>query len=779
MENFAELEITLFPLRTGGQVIAAAPAAPAAPLQGDYLIEMRFSDPSDLSRPTIERGRVTIPFDDFGTIEKTANPLATKDQAHGEKLAELLFNNPLLRSLVEEKRKILANRDQQTNQTTSLRIVLNLDPEAPELHCLHWESLRDYRDNKWLLTDQRIWFSRYLDCAYGDLPSLRPRRDLSAVVAVASPSDLTSDDNYFPGMPVLVAYANPNDPPLAMKGLTPVNVDIEIDRANTALAPAGLKSMKILARTVQDPTPVSLESLVSTLSNGDGYDILYLACHGALLIKNNVPTPLLLLEDKVTAKGQLVPAEDLVNRLRDIPPNKRPRLIFLASCQSAGTGAAPVGGAPDLDATYADQTADASSVLQAIGPRLAALGIPAVIAMQGNISMKTVETFMPAFFTALMANNGQVDKALTLARGAVQDRRDAWMPVLYLGLKDGRLWYVPSIVSGNENETDDQDVQQQRLDRLWNTLKDKYPTGQPAELTPIIGPGLSERILGSRRQFSSLWADRLKYPLEEYSREKLERVAFFLATSDNPDSARSNYRAELRDQLYDQYGAALTPDDKKLDVKSLLSKISSQVWDKDPNESLYRLASFNFPVYVTTAQDSLLTMALIKRGKQPQEFVCRWQSDADTQDMTDVVMDDPQHPVVFYLFGKLDQPNSLVLSLDDFLDYLIYVPRGKRIPEPIWRAIAQRTSLFLGYEMDDWGLRILIRGLLNSEVAGLFQGRMHVAVQVDPQNERVRSPALARQFLERYFNAVTNRFSVFWVRADDFIAEFDRQVQNN
>jgi hypothetical protein len=59
-----------------------------------------------------------------------------------------------------------------------------------------------------------------------------------------------------------------------------------------------------------------------------------------------------------------------------------------------------------------------------------------VIAMQGFITMATVEKMMPAFFGELL-RDGQIDRALAAARGKVRSRADAWMPALYTRLTAG------------------------------------------------------------------------------------------------------------------------------------------------------------------------------------------------------------------------------------------------------------------------------------------------------------------------------------------------------
>jgi len=77
--------------------------------------------------------------------------------------------------------------------------------------------------------------------------------------------------------------------------------------------------------------------------------------------------------------------------------------------------------------------------LGALGPLLAAAGVPAVIAMQGNIRMSTADRFMPQFLAEL-AKDGHIDRAMGKARGHILDCADYWMPALFMRLSDGLIW---------------------------------------------------------------------------------------------------------------------------------------------------------------------------------------------------------------------------------------------------------------------------------------------------------------------------------------------------
>ena len=101
--------------------------------------------------------------------------------------------------------------------------------------------------------------------------------------------------------------------------------------------------------------------------------------------------------------------------------SRLPRLVFLASCQSAGP--VTTGGAR-TPARWPRS-----------GPRLAEAGVPAVVAMQGNIAMITAAGSPRP--SSELHEDGRVDRATAVARAAVRERPDRWVPVLFIRLKSG------------------------------------------------------------------------------------------------------------------------------------------------------------------------------------------------------------------------------------------------------------------------------------------------------------------------------------------------------
>jgi tetratricopeptide (TPR) repeat protein len=265
-----------------------------------------------------------------------------------------------------------------------LRLRLRLDANDALLQSIRWETLSDPDGSDVLCASESVLVTRYVDSADMTPLGLRSCAQLSALVAVANPAGL---ERY--------------------PGLMPVNVAGEVARSRDALH--GITTT-VLAREPEGRA-VTLDAIVDGLR--DGPDILYLVAHGT--VKDG--EAYIWLESDEGGVGRISGTE-LIEHIQALPD--RPILVVLASCQSAGAG-------------------QADRALAAIGPRLAAAGIAAVLAMQGNITMETIADFMPVFFRELR-RDGQIDRAMAAARASVLDRPDWWMPVLFLRVQNGMLW---------------------------------------------------------------------------------------------------------------------------------------------------------------------------------------------------------------------------------------------------------------------------------------------------------------------------------------------------
>jgi SIR2-like domain len=126
--------------------------------------------------------------------------------------------------------------------------------------------------------------------------------------------------------------------------------------------------------------------------------------------------------------------------------------------------------------------------------------------------------------------------------------------------------------------------------------------------------------------------------------------------------------------------------------------------------------------------------------------------------------------LVYHLFGRLCELDSLVLTEDDYFDYLIGVTSNKDlIPGVVRRALADTALLFLGFRLEEWNFRVLFRSIMSQEGGGRRARYAHVAAQLDPEEGRILEPERARKYLESYFH--DSRISIYWGNVEDFAKE--------
>lgn len=617
-------------------------------------------------------------IDEAVAVDIDPNPLRQLEMdadGYGRALGGQLFADPGLFRYFERARSAAEA------QNLPLRLRLFISPNAAELHSLRWETLRLPQEKRALLQGATVLFSRYLTSGDWRPVTLRPEGALRALVVAANPENLADFE------------------------LAPVDVEAEKARVHQILGP--------LATTyLVQPGEASLPQIMQHLR--EGYDILYIVAHGAL---GRTGAQLYLVDDQ--NKVNRVSGEQLADQIGNL--SHRPGLVVLASCQSAGVRE---GAEKNLNA------------YTALGPLLAQAGMPAVVAMLGSVSMQTAGTFMTTFFAEL-SRHGTVDHAAAVARSAILDQPDWWMPVLFMRLRNGRIWYTPGF--GQDREAL----------RKWPSLLQAIKREQ---CTPILGPGLGENMLGSRAELARTWADKYGFPLLPHSRENLPQVAQFVATDQGLAFVQYEYADQLRSQMQ------ANPEAGEATIHQVLARLP-------------------LPIFVTTEATDLLADALRAAGKDPVTEICPWKEDLISLDS--IYAQEPdyqptaQRPLIFHLFGHLAQEDSLVLTEDDYFDYLVGVTANKElIPLAVRSALNNSALLFLGFHLDGWEFRILFRSIINR--TGRRSRYEHVAAQINPEEGRILEPEGARHYLREYFRDA--QVSIFWGSVDDFAGELERQI---
>ena len=667
-----------------------------------YGVGLRFSDPESEADKR-QDGVAPVHFDPAELRQRALDPAGCGQYLAGQLLAE-----PAIRAFFDQAAAAAQARN------LPLRIRLAINPGAVELHNLRWETLWLPGAPAPLLTGQNVSFARFLGSVDWRPVCLRPEADLRALVVVADPSDA------------------------ARFGLSPVNRDQELAAARTGLSDIPVTELATRGQ-------VTLSNIAAALR--DGYDVLYLVAHGKLVDG----APWLFLE-KEDGTAERVPGQDLVTRIAEL--EERPRLAMLVSCQSVGAGT--------VEST--ESTTQDNGALSGLGPRLAEVGVPAVIAMQGNVTMRTAAAFVPTFFQELH-RGGLVDRAMSVARGAVRERPDWWMPVLFMRLKSGRIGYRAGF--GDEREGL----------RKWPALLSNIQAGR---CTPILGPGLTEWLLGSRRAIAARWAETFGYPMDPTSRDSLPQVAQYVAVDQDVSTMQRALVEHLAAEVRRRFGGILSADQGRAPLDEMISAVGQQLWTDPVTQPLRVLASFPLPIYITTIFGNYLADALKAAGKDPVVEMCRWNDYLEQQpsifDSEPDYRPTPERPLVYHLFGRLSDPDSLVLTEDDYFDYLIGVTsRNDLIPGVVRRALADSALLFLGFDLDDWDFRVLFRSIMSREGSNRRCKYAHVAAQIDPEGGRISEPDGARRYLESYFGDAD--ISIFWGNVADFGHELRQRLR--
>ena len=292
------------------------------------------------------------------------------------------FGGRLFRALFDEQLQptLVRSLDEARRRQAGLRLRLRLS-DAPELADFPWEYLYDTGANRFLNLSVETPLVRYLELPEPGRP-LTVQPPLKILVMISAPSDVARLD-----------------------------VDVEWNRITSAVADLEARGLV----TVERLETATMAALQQTLRRGE-YHILHYVGHGGY--DEQSQDGVLLLEG-MDGRRRAVSGQDLGTLLHD---HRSLRLVILNSCEGARTSPTdPFAGA-------------AQSLVQQ--------GIPAVIAMQFEITDDAAITLSHEFYSAL-ADGYAVDTALGEARKAIfaGGNEVEWgTPVLYMRSTSGRLF---------------------------------------------------------------------------------------------------------------------------------------------------------------------------------------------------------------------------------------------------------------------------------------------------------------------------------------------------
>ncbi|HYW43092.1 MAG TPA: SIR2 family protein [Bryobacteraceae bacterium] len=258
--------------------------------------------------------------------------------------------------------------------------------------------------------------------------------------------------------------------------------------------------------------------------------------------------------------------------------------------------------------------------------------------------------------------------------------------------------------------------------------------------TPFIGAGASIPPLPLGSQLAQEWAEAYEYPLADG--RDLARVAQYLSVQKSPMFPKTLIVSRFQ---------GLGPPDFQ-----------------NPVEPHGLLADLPLPVYITTNYDDFMMRALKNRGKDPQREVCRWNREIQRLPS---VLNEPSYqpsveqPLVFHLHGHTQLPRSIVLSEDDYIDFLMNLKGA--IPPRVEGAFSDASVLFLGYRLADVNFRLLFRTVVHYMEMATSYG--HVSVQLLPEDIPKGKRQQALDYLNNYYEKL--RIHVYWGSCQKFTSE--------
>ena len=216
----------------------------------------------------------------------------------------------------------------------------------------------------------------------------------------------------------------------------------------------------------------------------------------------------------------------------------------------------------------------------------------------------------------------------------------------------------------------------------WSILLERIRKGR---IVPFLGPGAYFREIPFEQEVAQQWIDECHYSADVPV--DLSRVSQLIAVDHMPGTP-IEWLSHILNTIE-------SPDLTQIDEPHAV------------------LATLPLTVYLTTNYDDFLMRALRSENKNPQREFCHWNSWVRGMP---AVFDNSEYrptvtsPLVFHFYGHTEIQDSMVLTENDYLDFLVNVSEHKDvIPVEVARQIASCSPLFLGYRLSDAKFRTLFR----------------------------------------------------------------------
>jgi hypothetical protein len=184
-----------------------------------------------------------------------------------------------------------------------------------------------------------------------------------------------------------------------------------------------------------------------------------------------------------------------------------------------------------------------------------------------------------------------------------------------------------------------------------------------------------------------------------------------------------------------------------------------------------------------------LEEALKSQGKEPISEICIWNRELreaiEGGTITSVVNNKSRYkptaakPFVFHLHGSINYPLSMVLTEQDYNDFLVEMLQSEMslIPAIIRMAVTKSSLLFIGYSITDANFTSIFQGAL-SFMSNVPRNRPSIATISVPS---ISSDTIKQEKVLKYLrqNAASKyQIEVHWTYSNQFIDELKTKWNN-
>ena len=601
--------------------------------------------------PALTPMRKIVPFaggppKEFAVSLSETFPDATAAHAFGLKLSQAFF-----KSQISQLWGGAVNHCQTYEAVLRVRLDLT---RAPELAALPWEYLRLVGDENYVALDENFTLVRYLQ-------TTEPMRPLKIN----------------PPLRVLVLASTPLD-------LAELATHTEILKIRAALAE--LQQEFVSVSVLDNGTVEGLQqALEQAQAANEPFHIFHFIGHGAF--EEEKQEGVLLFENEA-GQSVAVGHEDLARLLQ--PYRSDLRVVLLNACEGA--------------------RASNGSVFASVAAKVVQLaGIPAAIAMQYSITDTAAIAFAKAFYQEI-AQSSPLEDAVDKARLAISNTKtgpEEWgTPVFYLRASSGQLLdlstprFLPTLTAHYEAV----------LDALPNSKL-------------VFFLGLNVNTVG--RPYYDLWEPRIGSPTTSELCSYLIRQ-LKLAQQDGSVAGLAQQLRMRQRNLRDEFRTIFKPTRRTSSLYQVLASLTLKVTQKLQAEGPD--VCHNGLLFVTTTYDEAIETAFgvvgineyhtLCYGQDDEEnwlFIHRHYRDGKLQTATPLDAQNPPNtylalnskaPVILKLPGEVTGDSGFAVTEDDFF-VISRKDLSELIPANILTQLRKSRHLYMGYDIQNWPLRLL------------------------------------------------------------------------